>query len=132
MNKLVEIYACWRTHQFAYHNDVNKMYNTVKLCPKHWCLQRYLWEPTLDPTKEPLQKIIMTIIYGVKSSGNQAECALRKVAELFKDDYPEVYDVIMKDFYVDDCLSGEPSEQEAYQRMDELDMLQMIKRSYTD
>ena len=73
------------------------MYNTVKLDSKHWCLQRYLWEPSLDPNIEPLQIVIKTVIYGVKSSGNQAECTLRKTAELFKDDYPLVFEVIMKD-----------------------------------
>ena len=72
---------------------------------------------------EPLQKVIKTIIYGVKSSGNQAECALRKTAEMFKEDYPEVYEVIMKDYYVDDCLSGEPTDQQANQRMDELELV---------
>ena len=31
MNKLVEIVIRWYTHKFAFHTDVQKMYNSVKL-----------------------------------------------------------------------------------------------------
>ncbi len=123
LTKFLEIFVRWRTHPVAFHNDVNKMYNNVSLTPENWCLQRYLFEPTLDPTKEPLEKVIMTAIYGVKSSGNQAECALRKIVEIFKDQYPEVYEVVMKDVYVDDCMSGELSESSVMRRMDEMEIV---------
>ncbi len=123
LNKLLEIWIRWRIHPFAFHNDINKMYNNVSLIPENWCLQRYLFEPNLDPTKEPLEKVIKTAIYGVKSSGNQAECALRKTAELSKEQYPEVYEVVTKDVYVDDCMSGEQSESSAMRRMDEMEIV---------
>ena len=48
----------------------------------------------------------MTLIYGVKPSGQLAEVAIRKTAELTKNEYPKAYPVIMHDIYVDDCLSG--------------------------
>ena len=46
--------------------------------------------PDLDPSKIPDEKFIKTLIYSVCSSGNQAEFGLRKVAELSKEEYPEV------------------------------------------
>ena len=61
------------------------------------------------------------MIYGVKSSGNQAERALRITSDHFK--YPEVYKTFQKDIYVDDCLSGQNSLQGSFQLTDELDII---------
>ena len=63
------------------------MYNTVKLLEKDWCFQRYIWQENLDSMKIPEEKVIKTLIYGVKSSGNQAERGLRETANLCKEDY---------------------------------------------
>ena len=89
MNKLVEIFIRWTTHAAALHTNVQTMYNTVKLREEDWCLQRYLWEENLNPGKFPQEKIIKTLIYGIKSSGNQAEYALGKTASASKPEYPE-------------------------------------------
>ena len=89
MNKLAEIFIRWATHAAALHTNVQTMYNTVKLQEEDWCLQRYLWEENLNPSKFPQEKIIKTLIYGIKSSGNQAEYALRKAASASKSEYPE-------------------------------------------
>ena len=123
MNKLVEIVIRWYTHKFAFHTDVQKMYNSVKLQEEDWCLQRYIWQENLDPTKIPEEKIIKTLIYGVKSSGNQAEYGLRETARLSKKDYPEINEIVNKDIYVDDCITGDISEKHAMKRADELEIV---------
>ena len=123
LNHLLEIFIRFRIHKVAFHNDVNKMYNNVRLQSHHWCFQRYLFEPNLDPNKEPLEKVIMTVIYGAISSGNQAECGLRKTAQIFQEEYPEAHDVIVDDHYVDDCISGEETTSVANRRMDELELV---------
>ena len=120
LNSLLEIFLRWRTYHVAFHSDVQKMYNTIKLLSSDWCLQRYLWEPDLDPNKEPLEKVIMTVIYGVKSSGNQSERGLRLTAEHSKDEYPEVNRVVCEDTYMDDTMSGEENVELTYQRCDEM------------
>ena len=106
MNKLIEIFLRWRTHMVSYHNDVNTMYNQVELEEAYWVMQRYWWHPDLDPDESPVEKFVKSIIYGCRSSGNQAEYAIRLVASMFKDEFPEVYEIIMKDLYVDDFMSG--------------------------
>ena len=53
------------------------MYNSIKLHEQNWCLQRYISQQDLGPTKIPQEKVSKTLIYGVKSGDNQAECALR-------------------------------------------------------
>ena len=123
MNKLVEIFFRWTTHAAALHTDVQKMYNTVKLQEEDWCLQRYIWEENLNPSKFPQEKIIKTLIYGIKSSGNQAEYSLPKTASASKSEHPEANIVIQRDVYVDDCLSGANTKQEVMQLADEIQII---------
>ena len=50
-----------------------------------------------------LEKLVKTLIYGVKSSGNQAECGLRMTAKAQEEQYPAAAHAIINDTYVDDC-----------------------------
>ena len=54
MSKLVEIFTQWYSHKF----DVTKMYNTIKLIQDQWCVQRYLWNGTLDVNQPSEEKIV--------------------------------------------------------------------------
>ena len=87
------------------------MYNTIKLDEKDWCIQRYIWQKDLDPSKIPEEKVVKSLIYGVRPSRNQAEYGLREVARLSRDEFPEVNNIIQKDVYVDDCVTGESCEE---------------------
>ena len=123
LNKLQEILLRWTVQPVAIATDIKKMYNTIKLEEEHWTYQRYLWHPTLEPGKEPEEKVIKTLIYGVKSSGNQAEYALRQVAEMSQSEFPRINEIVQEDIYVDDCLTGEDNHQEAHQRTDQLEVV---------
>ena len=90
MNKLQEIVIRWMMNKIAIYTDVEKMHNSVKLREEDWCYQRYLWQENLDPEKIPVEKIIKTLIYGVRSSGNQAEYGLRQAAAISKQQYPSI------------------------------------------
>ena len=76
MNHLVQILIGSIIRACAFLTDIRKMYNAVQIDRSHWRYQFYLWEKELDSTKEPKTKVIKTLIYGVKSSGNQAERAI--------------------------------------------------------
>ena len=123
LNKLQEIVIHWSIHRISIHTDVRKMYNTVKLDPADWCYQRYIWCENLDPEKIPQEKIIKTLIYGVRSSGNQAEYGLRKVAEISSKNHPEIYQVVKNDIHVDDCMSGAPDTPSSHKLADDLEMV---------
>ena len=110
MNNLIQILVRWQIKPWGYHTDISKHYNSVAMEKRHWRYQLYWWDENLDPTKAPRTKVIKTCIYGLKPSGNQAERALRLTAEKCKDQYPKAYEVIHKDFYVDDGISGEDTE----------------------
>ena len=121
LNRLQEIVIRWTMRRVAIHTDIKKMYNTIKLQEEDWCFQRYIWQKELDPREIPEEKIIKTLIYGVKSSGNQAEYGLRQVAELSRSQYPEVNRIVSEDIYVDDCITGEDEKDCALTRADELE-----------
>ena len=106
MNKFIDIELRWATHKHAFHSDISKMYNRVHLEEEHWRYHLYLWSDGLDPNAEPQWKVMKTHIYGVVSSGNIAECALRRVVEMNKDAFPRAFMAITYDTYVDDCKSG--------------------------
>ena len=123
MNRLVDIFIRWFTHKVAFHTDIAKMYNSIKLAETDWCYQRYLWNDSLDEGSPPEEKIIKTLIYGVKSSGNQSERGLRQTAHLMKQQYPEVSRIVERDVYVDDCATGEDTTKLAMQRADEMEIV---------
>ena len=113
INSLLEIWLRWRVWLVAIHTDVTKMYNVVKLMEKHWKYQKYLFDYDLDPAREPSDKVITTLIYGVRSSGNQAQVAMRRVAEILKEKFPVAAEAVMHDIYVDDCATGAVSMEKA-------------------
>ena len=125
MNNLVDMILRWRTHLHAFHTDIQKMYNSVALNTNDWCFQRYIWQKDLDHCKIPEEKVIKTLIYGIKSSGNQAERALRMTTEKFKKEFPRINEIVNKDVYVDDCISGEPTQCLSFQTADELTLVLM-------
>ena len=94
------------------------MCNSIKLHDQNWCFQQYIRQQYLDPTKIPEEKFIKTITYGVKSSGNQNDRALRETAKLSQVEYPKVNEIVKNDIYVNDCISSEQSEREALKRAD--------------
>ena len=70
----------------------------------------------------PKWKVIKTLIYGIRSSGNLAECGLRRTVALGRDEFPKAYDVVTHDTYVDDTLSGAESLEEVMHVTDELEV----------
>ena len=120
MNSLVIMLIAWVTCRFAFHTDIAKMYNHIWLDEKHWRYQLYLWDEELSLGVPPVWKVIKTAIYGVISSGNVADCGLRKTAELTKMQYPKAYPIIMDKRYVDDVFAGDNTEEDREESMDQL------------
>ena len=101
--------------------DLQQFYNTCKLEPTFWNLQRFLWKPDLDPNANIVEMVMKTLIYGVKSVSAQTEEAKRQLAESIKNKYPEVYDLILNAIYVDDIGDSRKSEAECEQVIKEAD-----------
>ena len=74
----------WLIKRCAYHTDLQNMYNRVFLEPEHWCYQLYYFHSELDPEEKPKLKVIKTLIYGIKSSGNQAERGIKEKLLIYR------------------------------------------------
>ena len=120
LNKLLEIMIRWLIHAHAFTTDISKMYNRVMLEPEYWRYQLYYWAENLTPGVEPDLKVIKTLIYGVRSSGNLAQCALRRIAEKNRERYPKAFHPITEDTYMDDCISGTSGPEESRKAMDQI------------
>ena len=106
LNKLVQIFILWMTFLCAYCTDIQKMYNTIRLVPEHWCYQLILWDDELSTERDPETNVLKTVFYGIRPSGNQAESALRMTTSLQKEEHPKQDEIIQNRTYVDDCASG--------------------------
>ena len=120
LNNLQGILIRWSLRHHAFHTDVQKMYNRVMLDQAHWCYQLYLFSENLDLNDKPEWKVIKTLIYGVRPSGNLAEYALRRTVELSRDEYPLAYNPITYDTYMDDVASGTECSESSSRVMDEI------------
>ena len=67
-------------------------------------------------------KSYQTLIYGVRPSGNLAECALRRTVELTKEEFPLAYRPITFDTYMDDCASGTENAESSRRVMDQIQL----------
>ena len=63
------------------------------------------------------------LTFGVTSSPFLATEVLRKVAQDCQDTYPQAAEIIRSSFYVDDVLTGAPSEKEAIHLREQLNKL---------
>ena len=66
--------------------------------------------------------MIKTLIYGVKSSGNQEERGLKKTARLSAEE-PQVSEIFQNDIFAVDCLSREDNVQKGLQRTSDLEVV---------
>ncbi|XP_055591566.1 uncharacterized protein LOC129743554 [Uranotaenia lowii] len=110
-NDLMSIILRFRLHRYAISADVEKMYRMVRVQSPDQHLQRILWR---DSPNDPVKAYeLTTVTYGTASAPYLATRCLKKLGEDNITTHPIGSRVIIEDFYVDDCLTGADSIQEA-------------------
>ncbi|XP_024874745.1 uncharacterized protein LOC112456446 [Temnothorax curvispinosus] len=87
--------------------DIRKMYRQIRVHEEHAehvPLQTILWRP--NPAATLLTLELLTVTYGQKASAFLAIKCLQKLAELERKRFPLASEVVVRDFYVDDLLTG--------------------------
>lgn len=108
---LADIITRFRRHPIAVTADIRMMFRQIKVLPEFWNLQRIIWR---EGRNDPLKEYWLTVVtYGLASSPHNAVRALVQCGKDVEQEYPTVAKAIMKDFYMDDFLSGANSEGEA-------------------
>ena len=92
----------FRTRPYAFTCDVSMAYNGIKLR-----YQKYIWIEDLKPENPVKIMVVKTLIYGVKSAGNQLGVGFSKLGEHYIRFHPEHKggaQALLKDAYDDDIL----------------------------
>ena len=87
---------------FAITGDLQQFYCCCKLFDEELNLTRFLYHPDLDPNSEPLECVILALIYGLKSASAQTEFMKCKLADEIRDTLPELALLLDESTYVDD------------------------------
>ena len=115
-DNLTDILLRFRFHTIALCADVEKMYRQVCLKRSSRDYHRLLWR---DQPGEPIEVWRMTrVTFGIRSSAHQAVKALQSAAH--DHHHPLASPVILRDFVVDDMISGTTSLEDAIQLQDAL------------
>ncbi len=97
------------------------MFREVSIAEDDRDLHRFVWRPV--PGGELQEARICRVTFGVNCSPFLATQVLRQVAQDYQQEYPRAARIFVQDFYVDDCLSGADTEDEAITLREELNML---------
>lgn len=115
---LFSIMLRFRTHKVAFIADINKMYRQVNIHPQDYNYQRILWRK--NPQHPIKEYQLTTVTYGTAPAPYLATRCLQQLAFDTANKYPMASEVIQRDFYMDDCISGTDNVEDAIKLQEEL------------
>ncbi|XP_054711082.1 uncharacterized protein LOC129220677 [Uloborus diversus] len=118
---LFAILLRFRCHNIAITSDLQKMYRQIEIHDAVRDFQKILWRD--DPTKPISTYRLCTVTYGTASACYLATRVLKQLAIDEAARFPKAVDLIMHNFYVDDCLFGAKTQEEAIDLIHELNDL---------
>jgi len=117
-DSLMSIVMRFRIHKIAFIADIQKMYRQILMDSNQTDLQRIVWR---DNQSEKIRHYkLLTVTYGTASAPYLATAVLHELAAMKKSDLPVASEILTRDFYVDDLMSGAPSVQAAVTAHSEL------------
>jgi hypothetical protein len=121
--ELFHILLRFRTFPVAVCADAEKMFRQIRVHPDDADLQRILWR---NSPSEPIETYrLVTVSYGTASAPYLSTRVLRQLALDEKTNFPLASRVCLRDFYVDDLMSGESSELKAEELTSQLSKMML-------
>ena len=111
--ELLRLILDWMMGSHAFCGDISQFYPSIHLEPEHWCYQRILLRESLDKNGDLLEAVLIKLAFGVQSVSAQSEEAVKRVAEQYSQEFPDVASLLTKKRYVDDVGSSSMSESES-------------------
>ena len=118
---LVDVLLRFRLHQVALTADVSKMYRAIELAEPDRDYHRFVWRS--DQSESLVDYRMTRVTFGVSASSFAATMSVRQNAKDFASKYPLAAKAIDDSTYVDDCLTGADTVEEAMELQDELQNL---------
>ena len=109
-NSLFGVLLRFRHHDVAAMCDVEQMFHSFRVDPKHQSFLRFLWFRNNDPSEEIIEYQMTVHLFGNGPSPAVATFGLRKTA--IHGEEPEVRKFVHRNFYVDDGLVSRATPQE--------------------
>ena len=113
-NSLIGVLLRFRRESFAIQGDIQSMFHQVQVPPEDRDLLRFLWWKN-GSLENDLQSYRMCVyLFGTVCSPSCANFALKQTAIDHKAEFSAAaVDTVKNSFYVDDCLTSAPTENEA-------------------
>ncbi|XP_031329590.1 uncharacterized protein LOC116160515 [Photinus pyralis] len=108
---LFSIVVSFRMYRYAISADIEKMYRQVLICPSQRHLQRILWRN--NDAEEPLSYDLNTVTYGTAAASFLAVRSLYQLGIECESTAPDISNIIKRDFYVDDLMTGADTMEQA-------------------
>jgi hypothetical protein len=115
---LLSIILRFRMHRYVMTANISKMYRQIRVHPEDYDLQRILWRRS---SVEPLRQYqLVTVTYGTASASFVTTSCLNQLASEEVSSYPLAAEVISRDMYVDDLVTGSNNLSEARKLQEEI------------
>jgi hypothetical protein len=103
-DSLVDILMRFRVHPIAFTADIAKMYRQIEIDDKDRDMQWILWR---ESPSDPIQEFrLNTVTYGTTTAPYLATRTLQQLAKDEQSSFLMASKVSLRDFYVDDLMSG--------------------------
>ena len=102
----------FRMHKYGVTADCSKAFLRILLKPEEHKYCRYLWVDQRDLGKENPRVVayaMKVVLFGLRPSTFILASVIKKHLETWKSEYPEIVDLMMNSFYVDDLILSLPS-----------------------
>ncbi|XP_017477271.1 PREDICTED: uncharacterized protein LOC108367187 [Rhagoletis zephyria] len=106
---LIDLLWGFRLNTYAVTADIKQMFPQVKIARKHWDLQRIFWR---NDVGEIVEYWLTGVTFGMASA---PFCAVRAMQQCARDNsarWPRGARAVLNNFYMDDCLVGEDTEED--------------------
>lgn len=111
----------WRMKKVCFVADIQKMYLQIIVKEEDRDLQRILWR---NDNRKPVQDYRLTrVTFGTASAPYLAVRTLHQVAQDEGRNYPEAAEIIRRDFFMDDMMSGKDNVTDALKVAKEIDAI---------
>ncbi|XP_063390141.1 uncharacterized protein LOC134675762 [Cydia fagiglandana] len=118
LEELRDVIMRWRQNKICFVADIVKMYRQIKVREADTDYQRILYR--FDPKDEIQDFRMLTVTFGTASAPYLAIRTLKQLAKEEKDAFPIASEIIDRDFYMDDVLTGFDDVKSALEAHEEL------------
>ncbi|XP_029177135.1 uncharacterized protein LOC114945195 [Nylanderia fulva] len=115
---LIDILVRWRRHRYVFATDIEKMYRQIRVHPDDWPLQKIFWRDS--PCERPREYLLCTVTYELACAPYLALRCLQQLATDIESTRGLAAEILRRDTYVDDILSGSDDISTTKEKMQQL------------